>query len=225
MTRGGVLGAQRPHLGNRDLEVGQHLEQIGLEGLVGAVQLVDQQHRRALRIGLEGLQQRPFDEEAVREDIVLDGFAVFFSGRLGEPDLDHLVGIVPLVDGGGDVEALVTLQAQQAAPQGGGQHLADLRLADPRLAFQEQRAVQAERQVKGGRQAAVGEIVALLEESLGFVHGRGQQDSHGKASLCRERGLIPRSIRNGAPRVHGGRRFSSPEMRGFSRRPPPRVGP
>ena len=34
-------------LGDRDLEIGQHLQQIGLERLVGAVELVDQQHRRA----------------------------------------------------------------------------------------------------------------------------------------------------------------------------------
>ena len=54
----------RAELGDRDLEVGQHLEQERLEGFVGAVELVDQQHRRAVGIGLERLQQRPLDEEA-----------------------------------------------------------------------------------------------------------------------------------------------------------------
>jgi hypothetical protein len=52
----GAVGGEHHHrrrrradgadLGDGDLEVGQHLEQEGLELLVGAVQLVDQQHRR-----------------------------------------------------------------------------------------------------------------------------------------------------------------------------------
>ena len=37
----------RAELGNRHLEVGQHFQQVGLERLVGAVELVDQQDRRA----------------------------------------------------------------------------------------------------------------------------------------------------------------------------------
>ncbi len=36
----------RAELGHADLKVGQHFQQIGLELLVGAVDLVDQQHRR-----------------------------------------------------------------------------------------------------------------------------------------------------------------------------------
>jgi len=44
-------GAQRADFGNRDLPVRQHLEQVGLEGLVGAVELVDEQDRR---VGLPG---------------------------------------------------------------------------------------------------------------------------------------------------------------------------
>ena len=57
-------------LGDRHLEIGQHLEQEGLERLVGAVELVDQQHRRAGRVGLERLQQRPLDQKTFREDVV-----------------------------------------------------------------------------------------------------------------------------------------------------------
>ncbi len=49
MTIGRTLGALIvPSSGTRHLEVGQHFEQEGLEGLVGAVELVDQQDRRAL---------------------------------------------------------------------------------------------------------------------------------------------------------------------------------
>ena len=44
-----LLRLDRAELGHRHLEVGQDLEQEGLEGLVGAVELVDQEHRRAAR--------------------------------------------------------------------------------------------------------------------------------------------------------------------------------
>ncbi len=39
------------------LEIGQHLQQERLERLVGAVELVDQQHRRRL-VGVDGGEQR-----------------------------------------------------------------------------------------------------------------------------------------------------------------------
>ena len=45
----------RAELRDRHLEVGQHLQQIGLERLVGAVELVDQQDGRALGMRLERL--------------------------------------------------------------------------------------------------------------------------------------------------------------------------
>ena len=38
-------------------------------GLVGAVELVDQQHRRAGNVGLKRLQQRPLDQVTVGEDV------------------------------------------------------------------------------------------------------------------------------------------------------------
>ena len=71
-TIGGCAALIGAELRHRDLEVGQHFQQKGLERLVGAVELVDQQHRRAGGIGLERLQQRPLDQEALGEDVVLD---------------------------------------------------------------------------------------------------------------------------------------------------------
>ena len=55
------LGRDRPELGDRHLEVGQELEQEGLELVVGAVDLVDQEHHRL--VGLERFEQRPPQEE------------------------------------------------------------------------------------------------------------------------------------------------------------------
>ena len=63
-TIGGVGRADRAELGDRHLEIGQHFEQIRLERLVGAVELVDQQHRRDAVVRRERLQQRPLQQEA-----------------------------------------------------------------------------------------------------------------------------------------------------------------
>jgi hypothetical protein len=116
MTIGG-FGLDRADLGDGDLEVGEHLEQEGLERLVGAVELVDQQHRRAPGVGLERLQQRPLDQEAAVEDVAAPGA----RGRGRRPPRRcgsrSSARVVPLVDGGGDVEALVALQADQPRPR------------------------------------------------------------------------------------------------------------
>ena len=56
--------AQRAALGDRDLEVGEELEQEGLELVVGAVDLVDQQHAS---VGLaQRREHRPLDQEGHR---------------------------------------------------------------------------------------------------------------------------------------------------------------
>ena len=67
-----LLGLDGAELRDGDLKVGQHLEQERLERFIGAVELVDQQHRRAGSVGLQRLQQRPLDQEAFGEHVVLD---------------------------------------------------------------------------------------------------------------------------------------------------------
>ncbi len=130
----------RPHrldLGDGHLEVRQQLEQIRLELLVGAVELVDEQHRSpASGGGLDGLEQRAGNEVVPRHDVADLGMP---TCRLGEPDRHHLPGVVPLVEGVVDVEALITLQPDQLLPGDGGQDFGDLGLADTRLPLQEQR--------------------------------------------------------------------------------------
>ena len=73
-TRGIDGRLDRAELGNADLEVGQKLEQKGLELLVGAVDLVDQQHRR--RLAADGGQQRPLQQILLGEDVLLDGVGI-----------------------------------------------------------------------------------------------------------------------------------------------------
>ena len=130
-TRGAWVGADRADLGHRDLEVGQDLEQVRLELLVGAVDLVDQQDRRGAVGGLERLEQRPLEQELGAEDVVRGGL-VDLAARLEQPDLEHLARVVPLVDGGVDVQALVALEPDQPRAEGRREDLRELGLADAR---------------------------------------------------------------------------------------------
>ena len=78
------------------------------------------------------------DQELVREDVGLEACSIRHARRFGDPDLDHLTRVVPLVDGGRHVQTLITLQADQAPPESRGQDLPHLGLADPRLSLQEE---------------------------------------------------------------------------------------
>ena len=77
-----LRGLDRAELRDGDLEIRQHLEQERLERLVAAVEFVDQQHRRAGGVRLQRLQQRPLDQEALGEHVVLDPLAVALAARL-----------------------------------------------------------------------------------------------------------------------------------------------
>ena len=72
--------------------------------------------------------------------------------------MEKLAGVVPLVDGLGDVDALVALQAQQLPAGPGRQHLGHLGLAHAGLALEQQRAVQGHGQEDRRRQPLVGQV-------------------------------------------------------------------
>ena len=77
-------------------------------------------------------------------------------------DLEHLAGEVPLVERGGDVEALVALQPDQAAAERARQHLGDLGLADAGLALEQQVGLQ--RKEDDGREVAAGDVAGAGKE-------------------------------------------------------------
>jgi hypothetical protein len=175
------LGLDRADLGDRDLEVRQDLEQVGLELLVGPIDLVDEQDRRlAVGAGLEGLEQRPLDEELGAEDVV-GGGVVGLAASLEQPNLEHLARVVPLVDRGVDVEALVALEADEPRPEGGREDLRELRLADAGLALEEQRPPQLEPEEDRRRDRAVGDVAAFAEGGGDRVGGC-QRVGHGRRS-------------------------------------------
>ena len=156
--------ADRAELRDRDLEVGEHLEQEGLELLVRAVYLVDEQDDRVLR--LDRLEQWAPDEEAGTEELLLGHRAL-----LGRPDVEELAGVVPLVDGVRDVEPLVALEPDQPGAPRPRERLRRLGLADAGLALEQHGLLERGREEEGCRQATVRQVVGAAERGLQLVDG------------------------------------------------------
>ena len=153
---GGWVARIVPSSGIVTLRVGEQLEQEGLEVVVGAVDLVDQQYRRARARVLERPQQRSADQVVGAEQLLLVERA---PARLGEPDAEQLARIVPLVERLGRVDPLVALQPDQRHVERRGQRHRRRGLADPRLPLEQQRLRQPQAEEDRGRQALVDEIV------------------------------------------------------------------
>jgi hypothetical protein len=109
-----ALRLDRADLGDADLEVGEHLEQESLELVVGPVDLVDQQH--GLIAGPDRLQQRPFQQELRTEQLVHRVGARHLVLGQG-PDVQHLPGVIPLVQRLVGVDALIALKPDQFAAE------------------------------------------------------------------------------------------------------------
>ena len=179
-TIGGHGGADGAELGNRHLKVGQQLQQKPLELVVRAIDFVDQEDGPASAGLLERLQQRTLDQERFAEELLRRAGAIERMAGLEQTDLEELARIVPLVERLRDVDAFVTLQANQLGAERRRQRLGDLGLADAGFAFEEQRPAQLQCQVGRDRQAPIGdvelpgeelfELVDRLRERLGQMH-------------------------------------------------------
>ena len=109
------------------------------------------------------------DQELVREDVGLEAGPIRHTRRFGNPDLDHLARVVPLIDGRRHVQTLVTLESDQAPLESRGQDLAHLGLADPGLSLEEEWPPQTQRQVDGRSERPVRYITLLLEKSESLI--------------------------------------------------------
>ena len=159
--QGRRLRGDGPDLRDGDLEVGQELEQEGLELVIGPVDLVDQEHRPIS--GLYRRQQGPLQEELGAEQLV--DLALIAEAMLGErPDLEHLSGVVPLVQGLIGVDALVALETDQPAVEDRRQNLGDFGLPHAHLTLEKERPAQGHGDEDGGGKAAIGEVSALAEK-------------------------------------------------------------
>ena len=234
-TSGGCGGLEHAELGDRDLPVGQDLEQVGLELVVGAVDLVDQQHRRRTLAWLDRPQQRPLDQEPFLVQLGLQGVgrpAGGLAGGLGGPEVEELASVVPVVDGLGGVDALVALQPDQLAARPRRQDLGQLGLADPGLAFDEQRPAQRDRQVDRRRQPLVGQVAVgregggdLVDRRRGRPVGRGHGHSsraYGEQAVAVEPGKTILSLPDRAQRDQTGSESCPPGSPLSRRRRPAR---
>ena len=110
---------------------------------------------------LDRLEQRPPDEELRPEQLLLRHRAF-----LCRADVEQLARVVPLVDGVRDVEALVALKPDQPRAEDARECLGRLRLPDARLALEQQRLLERQREEERGRETAVGEVARALEDHL-----------------------------------------------------------
>ena len=79
------------------------------------------------------------------------------------------------------VDAFVALEADQPRAKDLGHDLGRLRLADPGLAFYEERLLQLEGEKDGCRERAVADVLALAQASLDVLDGWGR--AHGGQSV------------------------------------------
>jgi len=181
-----LLGVQRADLGDRHRRLREQLEEERLELLVGAVDLVDEQHRRPRAVVLERREQRALDEVVGPEQALL---LERLAARLGEPDPQQLPRVVPLVERLRGVDALEALQAHERRVEQLGQRLRRLRLADAGLALEQQRLRQPDRAEQSGRQRRVGQVA-----DLGQTSGQGG-DVGDQLVEAHVRGYFPGSAR------------------------------
>ena len=98
------------------------------------------------------------------------------AARLEQPDLEHLARVVPLVDRGVDVEALVALEPDEPRAEARREDLGELRLADAGLALEKQGPPEPEPEEHRRRERPVADVVALAEvvdDPLDRVEGGG----------------------------------------------------
>ena len=168
---GGVKGAQ---LGNGDLVIGQEFQEEPFKLLIGAVELVNEEHRGAVTALVDGFQKRALDQELRAEQVDVRGVTVpGLPPGLHQANFQQLAGVVPLVDRVVDVEALVALQPDQIGAESGSQSAGDFGLADAGLAFQEQRAAQLQRQEDGDGEPPVSYVSLVAQQTLDVFHGGG----------------------------------------------------
>src|SRR5215218_4521883 len=166
---GGQYGHRRPighdgaELGDGDGEVREDLEEESFELVVGAVHLVNEQDGRHRPPVLKRPQERAAHQELPIVEVALDTFLVFAAEGFRSADVEELAGVVPLVDGLVDVYALVALKADEGCFEDAGENLGDLGLADPRLAFQEQRPTKLQREEDRGGQPLVSQVIVLAQ--------------------------------------------------------------
>src|SRR5262249_50478197 len=140
---GPVARRQGAELWDRDLEIAEKLEEEALEFLVGAIELVDEQHGRSVVGRVDGLQEGTL-EEGGRPEAALRGDARSLAASAAGLQLEELARIVPLIGGLGDVEPLVALEPDETGLEKLGEHAREQGLAHAGRALEKERPAHPE---------------------------------------------------------------------------------
>ena len=104
------------------------------------------------------------------EDVV-GGRPLGLAARLEQPDLEHLARVVPLVDGGVDVEALVALEPDERVPSEAARTLASSVLPTPASPSSSSGRPSSSARKTAVATRAVGDVVARPEVVLDRLDG------------------------------------------------------
>ena len=130
------------------------------------------------------LQERPLDQKRLAVQLPPRAVSIERVGRVEDPQLEQLTRVVPLVERVPDVEALVALKADQVGVERGGHRGGQRGLADARLALEEQRPFQAQREKQRNNQPGIRDV-AFGGEALPEV--RWMQEAWRWSSVARSR--------------------------------------
>jgi hypothetical protein len=169
-----LAGPDGAEFGNGDLELGQQLEEIPFELFVRAVDLVDQEHGRARARRIDRLQQRPFDQEGFAVQIPPQLILIDRAAGFPYPQLENLPRVVPFVDRVRDVEPFIALEPDQIGVERRRDGRRKRGLADAGFTFEEERAVQAQRQEDGNGEAVVGDVMLRGQTLLQVLDGAAE---------------------------------------------------
>jgi hypothetical protein len=161
-----AYGGDGAELGDRHLEVREHLEEQSLDLDVGLVDLVDEQDG-GVRAADRG-QQRTGQQELLAEDVVV-GLRPGLVVALCALDAQQLLLVVPLVERPGLVEALVALQPDQVGAGRPGDRLRQLGLADAGRPLDEEGLLEGAGEVRRRRGGRVGQVAHLAQPGAGVV--------------------------------------------------------
>jgi len=143
---------------------------------------------RACRI--DRLQQRPLDQEAFAVQIPPRLVLIDRAAGFPYPQLENLPRIVPLVDRVRDVEPFIALEPDQIGVERRGDGGRQRGLADAGFTFEEERAMQAQRQEDGNGEAVVGDVVLRGQTLLQVLDGAAEDADLPRGSIARGRRLL-----------------------------------
>jgi hypothetical protein len=108
---------------------------------------------------LQGLQQGPADQVGIGVDLTLE--IARLTPTFSRTHVKQLRRVIPFVEGFALLQAVIALQPNETALQGGRQGFGQLGLAHAGLALEQQGPAQAQRQEHGRGQPTISKITGL----------------------------------------------------------------